>query len=116
MRDDNLYLSDILDAAAEIASFIRRTTRQQFLADRKLQLAVLQLLTVIGEATYATSRALRSRHPEIPWADIIAFRHIAIHAYFAINWELVWVAATKDSPMLAVQIQSVLDNEPEAPK
>ncbi len=54
-----------------------------------VQSAVLQKLAVIGEATAHLSAELRARHSEIEWTDIIAFRNIAIHAYFAVDWAIV---------------------------
>jgi uncharacterized protein with HEPN domain len=46
--------------------------------------AVLQKLTVIGEAASRLPKEFTNRFPEIPWVDIIGFRNIAVHEYFAI--------------------------------
>lgn len=46
---------------------------------------VLQRLTEIGEAATRLSPEFRTRHADIPWSDIIAFRTIAVHAYFAVD-------------------------------
>ena len=35
---------------------------------------------------------LRARHPEIPWADMVAFRNIVSHEYHRIDPALVWEA------------------------
>jgi uncharacterized protein with HEPN domain len=42
----------------------------------------------------------REEHPVVEWRDVVGFRNIAVHAYFAVNWEIVWVTATEDVPML----------------
>ena len=42
---------------------------------------------------------------------IAGFRNIAVHAYFAVDWGIVWVAATEEVPELARQVQGILDQE-----
>lgn len=49
-----LRLRHILDAAVEIVAFVKGMTRDGFHRDRKLNLAVVHLLEVIGEAAYGT--------------------------------------------------------------
>lgn len=84
------------------------TAGTEFAANDILRRAVLQRLTEIGEAAARVSPALRARHPAIPWSDIVAFRNIAVHAYFAVDWDLVWNAATLDAPDLAERIAALL--------
>jgi len=57
-------------------------------------------LIVIGEAAARLPRSFTERHPEIEWVDIVAFRNIAVHEYFAVDWKIVWVTATEDVPLL----------------
>jgi len=73
--------------------------------------AVLQKLTVIGEAASHLPKEFTNRFPEIPWVDIIGFRNIAVHEYFAIRWDIAWVAATEEVPALKEQIEKILKEE-----
>jgi uncharacterized protein with HEPN domain len=68
----------------------------------------LQKLIVIGEAAARLSDEFQQKSPEIPWADIVGFRNIAVHEYFAVNWQIVWATATRDVPMLREQISKLL--------
>lgn len=111
MRRDRLYLADIVEAADAIAAFLKGVERRAFLASDLLRSAVLHKLTVIGEAAARLSPDLKRRHPEISWADIVAFRNIAVHAYFGVEWAIVWVAATEDAPLLKAQVERVLKKE-----
>ncbi|MGD0768544.1 MAG: HepT-like ribonuclease domain-containing protein [Tepidisphaeraceae bacterium] len=104
-------MRDIIEAAEEIGGFISGLERQAFVGNAIVRSAVLQKLTEIGEAAGRLSKALRSRHPEIEWRDIAAFRNIAVHAYFAVNWDIVWTAAVQDAPALKDQILRVLQDE-----
>jgi uncharacterized protein with HEPN domain len=72
---------------------------------------VLQKLTVVGEAAARLPKEFRERHSEIEWEHIIGFRNIPVHAYFAVEWSIVWVAATQEVPDLKRRIAAILERE-----
>jgi uncharacterized protein with HEPN domain len=115
MRREELYLRDICEASDSIARFILGLTPAEFRESDLIGSAVVQKLAVIGEAAARVSTDLRSRHPEIPWPEIIAFRNILVHAYFGIDWGVVWLAAVKQVPVLRGQVAAVLDAEFDSP-
>ncbi|WP_448382780.1 HepT-like ribonuclease domain-containing protein [Desulfosoma sp.] len=110
MRPERLYLQDILEACNAVARFLRGTTEGLFIQDELIQSAVLQKLIVIGEAAARLPRSFTAQHPEIEWADIVAFRNIAVHEYFAVDWKIVWVTATEEVPLLHEQIKALLNH------
>lgn len=109
MRPERLYLEDILQAADAIERFLSGISESDFEHDELRQSAVLQKLIVIGEAAARLPKDFTERHPQIPWPDIVAFRNIAVHEYFAIDWRIVWVTATQDVPFLRKQIAPLLE-------
>lgn len=111
MRRDELYLRDIVEAADAIAGFVEGVNRKRFIGEDLLRSGVLQKLIVIGEAAANLSPELKARYPDTPWADIVAFRNIAVHAYFSVDWSIVWVAATEEAPELAEQVRDILAQE-----
>lgn len=111
MRTEALYLDDILDAADAIAHFTHDIEKKMFLTEDLYQSAILQKLTLIGEASSRLSSDFRKRHPEIEWPDIIAFRNIAVHQYFGVKWEVVWDTAVQSVPILRSQITAILAAE-----
>jgi uncharacterized protein with HEPN domain len=111
MRSEELYLRDIVEAASEIAGFVQGLDRATFLGNKLVRSAVLQKLSEIGEAAGRLTADLRSRHPTIEWRDIAAFRNIAVHAYFAVNWDIVWTTAAHDAPALKDGVLEVLRKE-----
>jgi len=113
MRRDSLYLRDIVDSADAIERFLSSINEETFLVDEVLQSAILQKLTVIGEAAARLSNTLKQSCPDIPWRDIVAFRNIAVHAYFAVDWQIVWMTAVGDVPALRQQIAELLAGEPD---
>jgi uncharacterized protein with HEPN domain len=111
LRHDDLYLNDIIEAADAIGSFLADVSEEDFIDNELLRSAVLQKLITIGEAATRIGLDLKARHPEIEWSDIVAFRNIAVHAYFSVSWPIVWVTATQDVPTLRKQIVQVMDTE-----
>jgi uncharacterized protein with HEPN domain len=111
MRPEKLYLVDILEAADAIQRFIAHLSEDDFLQDELRQSGVLQKLIVIGEAAARLPKAFQSKHAEIEWPDIVGFRNIAVHEYFAVMWEIVWETAIADVPKLRDQIAEILAAE-----
>lgn len=89
MRRERLYLTDILEAADAISTFLDGCSKDTFFESELIRSAVLHKLTVIGEAAARLPADLRLRHPEVPWSDVVGFRNIAVHAYFAVEWSIV---------------------------
>ena len=111
MRREELYLADIVEMADAIEVSLRGVDRAAFLADRDKHDAVLLKLILIGEAAARLPKALRKRHPEVPWAEIITFRNMAVHIYFAVDWEFVWITASEDTPKLRGLVADILAKE-----
>jgi uncharacterized protein with HEPN domain len=111
MRREELYLRDIAESASHVASFVKGHTRASFEGSELVRSAVVQKLAVIGEAAAHLSDSMRALHPEVPWNKVTAFRNILVHAYFGIDWDIVWHAATKQCPHLQEQIEAILAAE-----
>lgn len=111
MRHEPSFLKDIVSACRKIEAIVAATNEDSFLKDEVLPAAVLHHLTVIGEAISRLSVELRERHPEVPWRQIIAVRHRIVHAYFDLDWQILWVAATGDIPELHQQVLDILTTE-----
>lgn len=82
MRSEWLYLADIDEAISTVGRWMDGCDEVRFLQDELLQSAVLQKLSLIGEAAARLSIATLAQAPHIPWKEIIGFRNVAVHAYF----------------------------------
>jgi uncharacterized protein with HEPN domain len=111
MRHEPSFLKDILSACRKIDAIVAATSEDLFLKDEVLSAAVLHHLTVIGEAISRLSGELRERHAEVPWRQIVAVRHRIVHAYFDLDWQILWDAAAGDIPELRGQILDILRTE-----
>jgi uncharacterized protein with HEPN domain len=111
MRHESSFLRDILSACQKIEAIVAATSEELFLKDEVLPAAVLHHLTVIGEAISRLSVGLRERHPEVPWRKVMAVRNRIVHAYFDLDWQILWEAATSDIPTLRRQVLGILTTE-----
>lgn len=109
---DTGYLWDMLDAARAIRDFTVDVTLDEYLQDRKLQLAVERALEIIGEAARLVSPSFKSQHPEVPWQPIVAQRNVLAHEYGEISQDRIWLVATGRIPDLIGQLDSLLPPVP----
>lgn len=65
-RDPHLTLLQMLAYAREARELAQGRTRADFDHERLLELSVLRILEVIGEAATRLPDAVRERHPEVP--------------------------------------------------
>ncbi len=72
MRRDELYLVDMIEAAATVTTFVQDIDEATFAASDLIQSAVLQKLLVIGEAAGRVSSGIRARWPDVPWRSVQA--------------------------------------------
>lgn len=110
-RDDLVTLRQMLDHAREIQTFSANVTFDNLRDDRLLQLALIRLLEIIGEAATRVSQECRKQHPQIPWIQIIGLRNRLIHAYDAVDLAIVWIIITSDVPQLADAIESIVETD-----
>jgi uncharacterized protein with HEPN domain len=110
-KDDQIRLRYMLDAAHEAVTFIRDETRESLDKDRKLLLALVKDIEIIGEAASRISESRQQTTPGIPWAQIVGMRNRLIHAYFNIDRETVWKTITEDLPPLIAALERIVPPE-----
>jgi uncharacterized protein with HEPN domain len=111
-RDDAIRLQHMLDAAREAIAFTQGLALLDLNEDRKLELALVKDVEIIGEAAYQVSQTTRDSLPGIPWEDIIGMRHRLVHAYFDINLDILWQTVQNDLPPLIAELERALLQEP----
>lgn len=109
-RRDKDYLSDILEAMHRVVSYVEGMSYEGFMQDTRTQDAVVRNIEIIGEAAKHLTSSLKQRLPEIPWREISGMRDKLIHHYFGINYDVVWIVATKEIPQLMPRLAEVFDS------
>lgn len=108
MREPNRdfsRLEHILAAIACVEDYTNGISEEQ-LKENKLYLhATIYNVQIIGEAVYKLTNDFKESHSETPWAVIEKMRHILVHDYFRINFDVLWDVVTKDIPVLKSQVE-----------
>lgn len=107
-REYSDFLHDMLDAADKAKRIAQGVDLHTFLDDEEKGLAATRALEIIGEAARRLPKSLRDRHPEVPWADIIAMRNKVVHEYFGVDLEVVWRTVQDDLPALREAVARIV--------
>jgi uncharacterized protein with HEPN domain len=94
-------LLDILELIEWIDRQTAGLTREAFLDNVDVQDATAYRILAIGEATRDLGDDLKSRHPQLPWRQIMGMRNILAHEYFVRESELIWETTKVGLPDLA---------------
>jgi uncharacterized protein with HEPN domain len=98
----------MLDYSREAAALIAGRTRGDLDADRQLNLALVRLLEIVGEAASRTTDEERLQCPSIPWSQIIGLRNRLIHGYDSVDFDVLWGIVSSDLPRLIAELQRLL--------
>ncbi|WP_068639679.1 HepT-like ribonuclease domain-containing protein [Thauera butanivorans] len=104
------YLDHIQQAATDARGFVEGLGKDDFLADRRTQQAVIMSLIIIGEAATKVMdghTAFTQAHAELPWRYMRGMRNRMAHGYFDINLDVVWETTQQWLPELLQQLPAV---------
>lgn len=105
---DQAYLWDMLQACREILEFAAEADLDDFIADRKLSLAVERALEIVGEAAGRVSGDYQDAHPDIPWRKMKGMRNILAHEYGEIDYQIIYRTVREQIPGLKVSLERLL--------
>ncbi|MCD4687457.1 MAG: DUF86 domain-containing protein [Anaerolineae bacterium] len=109
-NDDRVRLQHMLDAAHEALVFADEESLETLRTDRKLLLALVKDIEIIGEAASRLSDEIQQTNAHIPWPQIVGMRNRLIHAYFDIEVETVWKTVIDDLPPLITELETLLSS------
>ena len=111
-RHENVVqLRHMLDHAQEAVSMAEGKTRVDLEMERQLNLSLVRLLEIVGEAASRISREDRSRYLDIPWPEIIGLRNRLIHGYDAVDLDILWQIVKEDLPPLIDKLEKIVSQE-----
>lgn len=91
--------------------FVDGRRRADLETDDMLRLALVQAITIAGEAASKLSREAQAELPEVPWPLIVSMRNRLVHAYFDVNTDILWETVTVAAPPVAARIDELLGEE-----
>ena len=101
------YLDHMRQAATDARDFVEGLSREDFLADKRTQQAVIMSLIVIGEAATKVMDGyaeFADQHRQVPWRSMRGMRNRIAHGYFDINLDVVWDTVQTALPELLEQL------------
>ena len=104
------YLDDMQQAATDACSFVEGLAKDDFLADKRTQQAVIMSLIIIGEAVTKVMDGYAEfvqAHTQVPWRNMRGMRNRIAHGYFDINLDVVWDTVQTALPELLKQLPVV---------
>jgi uncharacterized protein with HEPN domain len=105
------YLQHIQDETTYLLKVTIGLKKDVFLQDETLKRAVVRSIEVIGEAVKNIPEPLRIKYNQIEWRLIAGMRDRLIHQYFGVDYDIVWDVVTKNIPLLASTITTMLATE-----
>jgi uncharacterized protein with HEPN domain len=104
-RDDTTRLRHMLDHAREAVDLARGGSRLSLDADRKLNLALVRLVEIVGEAAARVTPATQQRLADIPSKDLVGMRNRMIHGYDEVDFDILWDVVELHLPPLIDQLR-----------
>jgi uncharacterized protein with HEPN domain len=107
-HDDAMSLRHMLDHATEAVEMAQGRRREDLDSDRQLNLCLVRLVEVVGEAASRVTQSTRRKLAIIPWAAVVGLRNRLIHAYDKVDFNILWDVVQLDLPPLIEQLKTAL--------
>jgi uncharacterized protein with HEPN domain len=108
LHDPLARLRHMRDHAGEAIKMLADKSLDQLRDDRMLQLALVQLIEIVGEAASRVPADVRAAHPSIPWQLTADMRNKLIHGYDVVEYAIVYDTVKDDLPLLVQQLAAIL--------
>ncbi len=110
-HNTSVSLRHMLDHALEAVAMTQGKTRADLDEDRQLNLAIVRLLEIIGEAATRIPKEDQDRYPDISWPEIVSLRNRLIHGYDTVDFDILWEIVNHDLPGLIKSLKKILSEK-----
>jgi uncharacterized protein with HEPN domain len=107
-QSSDIRLRHMLDYAREAVALAEDRTRENLDYDRLVELALVRLLEIVGEAASRVPEEECARYPEIPWPQMVGLRNRLIHGYDAVDLDILWQIVKVDLPPLIAILETIV--------
>jgi uncharacterized protein with HEPN domain len=105
------YLRHILDETDYLIEESSKITQEEFFLNGTLKRSFVRSLEIIGEATKHVPEKIKNTYSDMEWRNIAGMRDKLIHAYFGVDYSLVWTTVVHLIPTLKDYIELILRSE-----
>jgi uncharacterized protein with HEPN domain len=78
-----------------------------FKCDYKTVDAVIRNFEIIGEAAKNIPLEIKEQYSDVPWDEMYSLRNRISHAYFGIDYEIIWDIITNHLPQNKSEIEII---------
>ena len=110
-RDSMVPFRHMLDHAREAVALIKDKSRSDLTTNRLLQLGLVRLVEIVGEAAGRVPKEEQTKQPGIPWPDVVGMRNRLIHGYDTVDLDVLWDTVKEDFPPLITQLEKIIPPE-----
>jgi len=111
MKDDVVYMGHMLDYARKVVAKTKRIDEADWTGDEDLQIIVVHLIQIIGEAARHVSEETKSKYLDIPWVELLGMRNRIVHNYVNIRLKIIWDVARFEIPKLVNVLEKIVPPE-----
>ena len=108
-------ITDILEAIHKIHAYLETLDFQAFQQDTKTIDAVIRNFIVIGEAARHIPLHITDQYPLIPWRLMGDMRNFAVHEYWGVELQTIWMTIQDDLPSLVPLLSRLLAEQRDTP-
>ena len=107
------YLWRMRREARDAALLAEDLTLDELKSSMRDQRAIAHAVEQLGEAAARVSPEFCTRHPEIPWRQIVGARNRLAHDYERIDWDIIWKIVRESIPGLLDSLDAIIPPTPE---
>ena len=111
MKSDIDYIKHIYNEILFLNEEVSKINEEKFLNNNVLRRAFVRSIEIIGEASNKISDLFKKKYSEPEWRKLSATRNHLIHAYFVVDYDIVWDLVKNKIPILETQIKDILERE-----
>jgi uncharacterized protein with HEPN domain len=111
-REPVVAVCQMLDHAREAWEMVQGRSRADLEVDRMLNLALVRLMEVAGEAAKRVPEAFHSRYPDVPWRRAAGLRDVLIHDYETVYFDTLRETIQNYVPPLIQQLEAIIAENP----
>lgn len=100
---DKGRIQDIIDYSNNVIELIEGVSCDDLANDKRTYYAVMNNIEIVGEAAYMLTKSFKENHPNTPWKVIEGMRHILVHDYAQVAYQILWGTAIESIPDLLQQ-------------
>ena len=101
-------LGHLRDAAVQAVTYVEGLAKEDFLADKRTQQAVILNIIILGEAAIKLMDnypGVVAAMPDIEWRSMRGMRNRIAHGYYDINLDVVWETVSTALPDLVERLK-----------